>query len=196
GLGQRARHAGEVPALPGVGFVRGVPDPVIGDPVLREVVRADPLGPVDRPYLRLTGVGRGRGRLLLGELGELGPEHAHGPVLVLQLRTLVLAGHHDPGWQVGDAYRRVGGVDALPTRAAGAEHVDPEVIDIDGDLGLLRLRSHQYARRRGVDPALRLGRRYPLHPVYATLPLQPRPDPVPALRYPPGLDRHRDVLVP
>ena len=33
--------------------------------------------------------------------------------LFLQLRAFVLAGHHDPGGQMGDSHRGVGGVDAL-----------------------------------------------------------------------------------
>ena len=41
------------------------------------------------------------------------------------------------------------------------------------DLDVLGLGKHQDAGRRGVDPALRLGGRYPLHAVHATLVLEP-----------------------
>ncbi len=54
----------------------------------------------------------------------------------------------------------------------------------------------QHAGRRGVDAALGLGRRHPLDPVHAALPLEPRPHAVPALGYALGLDRDRDVLEP
>ncbi len=59
---------------------------------------------------------------------------------------------------------------------------------------VLGLGQHQHAGRRGVDAALRLGDRHPLHPVHAALPLQPRPDAVAALGHALGLDRDRDVL--
>ena len=46
--------------------VGGVADPVVGDPVLREVVGADPLGAVDRADLRPCGRPTPPRRLLLG----------------------------------------------------------------------------------------------------------------------------------
>src|SRR5690606_1451983 len=57
-----------------------------------------------------------------GELGllllafafqQLGLEDRHRGSAVLQLGAFVLAGDQDPGRQVGDPHRRVGGVDAL-----------------------------------------------------------------------------------
>ena len=49
-----------------VEVVRLEADPVVGDPVLREVVRPDPLAAVDRTDLGAAGVGRLLVRLLLG----------------------------------------------------------------------------------------------------------------------------------
>src|SRR5215475_8307585 len=81
------------------------PDPVVGYPVLREVIGADPLGPVDRRHLavplrRRLGVG-----LLLRDREQPGPQHAHGLLLVLELALLVLAGNHHAGGQVRDPHR-------------------------------------------------------------------------------------------
>src|SRR5690606_37620821 len=103
-LAERVQHAVQLAGQDQIQVVRRVADAMVGDPVLREVVGADALGAVHRAYLGPAGVGRGGGGLLLGERGELGPQHAHRTVLVLQLRTLVLAGHHDAGRQVGDAH--------------------------------------------------------------------------------------------
>ena len=107
--------------------VRGVADPVVGDPVLRVVVRADPLRPVDRTDLGLARVGGGRVRLLLRDGQQPGAQDAHRRLLVLQLALLVLAAHHGAGGEVGDPYGGVGGVDRLAARPGRAEHVDPQV---------------------------------------------------------------------
>ena len=63
------------------------------------------------------------------------------------------------------------------------------------DLDLLGLGQHEDAGRGGVDAALGLGDRHPLHAVHAALELQPRPGAVAGLDGAPRLDRDRDVLV-
>src|SRR5918993_3791151 len=50
-------------------------------------------------------------------LRQLGPQDLHGPLLVLVLAALVLAGHDDARRQVGDAHGRIRDVDVL---AAGS----------------------------------------------------------------------------
>src|SRR4029079_14340583 len=109
---------------------------VVGDAVLREVVGADPLGPVDGPDLAAPGVAGGRVRLLLRLAEEPGAEDAQRLLLVLELALLVLAADHDAGGQVGDAHGGVGGVDALATRAAASEDVDAQVVLVDLDVDL------------------------------------------------------------
>ena len=57
-----------------------------------------------------------------------------------------------------------------------AEHVDLQVVRVDLDLvGLVDLGEDEHAGRRGVDAALRLGRRHALHAVHAALVLEVRP---------------------
>ena len=92
---------------------------------------------------------------------------------------------------MGDPDGGVGGVDALPARAGRAEDVDAQVVRVDGDVDLLGLGQHEDAGRGGVDAALGLGDRHPLHAVHAALELQPGPDALVAAR----LDRDGDVLV-
>ena len=152
-----------------VGLVAGA---VVGDAVLREVVGADPLGAVDGADLAAAGVAGGGVGLLLGGGQQPGAQDAHRLLLVLQLALLVLAADHDPGRDVGDADRGVGGVDALAARAAAAEDVDAQVVLVDRHVDLLGLGQHQDAGRAGVHPALRLGDRHPLHAVHAALELQ------------------------
>src|SRR6266542_1006975 len=95
--------------------------------------------------------------LLLVELVETCLEDAHGRVTVPELGALVLAGHHDPAWQVGDAYRRVGRVDALPARTRRTVHVDADVLLLDHHFDVLDLgddrdrREGRMAPLRGVE---------------------------------------------
>src|SRR5438046_1137610 len=146
-----------------------VVDAMVGDPVLGNVVGTDLLRPVAGANLR-TPLARPR-RLLLRHhpVQQPGPEDLERLDLVLQLRLLVLAFHFEAGRQVRDAHRAVGRVDALPAGAAGAEHVDAQVLVIDLDVDLLGLGEDRDGRRRRVDAPLRLGDRHALHAVHAGL---------------------------
>ena len=68
-----------------------------------------------------------------------------------------------------DPHRAVGGVDRLAAGAAGAEHVDAQVLVVDLDVDLLGLGQHGHRRRRGVDAPLRLGLGHALHAMHAGL---------------------------
>ena len=190
--GQRVDHRVEVSVDDLVEVVGLVADPVIGDPVLREVVGAHALRPVHGADLAAplrAGLRVGVG---LGLRQQPRAQHAQGLLLVLQLALLVLAGHHDPGRQVGDPHRRVGRVHALPAGPGGPEHVDLDVVVVDLDLDRLGLGRDEHAGRRGVDPPLRLGDGHPLHAVHPALVLQPGPGALGAL----ALHRHGRVLDP
>ena len=152
-----------------VGLVAGA---VVGDAVLREVVGADPLGAVDGADLAAARLARLGVGLVLGGGEQPGPQDAQRLLLVLQLALLVLAADHDAGRDVGDPDGRVGGVDALAAGAAAAEDVDAQVVLVDLDVDVLGLGHHQHAGGAGVDAALRLGDRHPLHAVDAALELQ------------------------
>jgi hypothetical protein len=145
---------------------------VVGDPVLRVVVGADPLRAVDGADLAAPGLAGLRVRLLLGGREEPGAQDAQGLLLVLQLALLVLAADDDPGRHVGDAHGRVGGVDALAAGAAAPEDVDAQVVVVDDHVDLLGLGHHEHAGGGGVHAALRLRDRDPLHPVDTALELQ------------------------
>ena len=74
--------------------------------------------------------------------------------------------------QVRDPHGGVGRVDRLAARARRAVDVDLQVLVVDRDLDLLGLGHHGDGRRRGVDPALRLGRGHALDAVRAALALE------------------------
>ena len=129
--GQRVDDRVEVAVEHLVEVVRLEADPVVGDPVLREVVGADALGAVDGADLaapRVAAVGGG----LLRRGGQ--QARAQDP----QRRTPCSAAgssrsgsDDDAAGQVGDAHGGVGGVDALPARPGGAEDVDAQVVRVD-----------------------------------------------------------------
>ena len=89
------------------------------------------------------------------------------------LAAPVLAFGDDAGGQVGDAHRRVGFVDVLAARAAGAEGVDAQLrrVDLNG-LRFVRLGQHRHGASAGVDAALGFGGGHTLHPVATRLELQ------------------------
>src|SRR5690606_17832900 len=54
-------------------------------------------------------------------------------------------------WSVGEAYGAVGGVDALPAGAAGAEHLHPHLARVDRQLPpRLNFGRHAHGREGGV----------------------------------------------
>ncbi len=165
------------------------PDAVVGDPVLLEVVGADLLAPPAAADLRSPLGGALDVTLALGSFEQPRPQHLHRPLAVLQLAALVLHRHDDARRHMGDADGRVGRVDALPARPAGAEDVDLQVAVVDRDLDLVGLGQHEHGRRRGVDAALALGHRHPLDAVRPALVLEPWPGAL-------ALDRERHLVDP
>ena len=93
---------------------------VIGQPVLREVVRANPLRTIAGTDLILARRRFRLGPLLLVQVIQLGAQLHHRLGFILVLAALVLALHNRPGRQMGDAHRRVRFVDVLTARAARA----------------------------------------------------------------------------
>ena len=153
--------------------MQGERDPVVRDPVFLEVVGPDLLAAVAAPYLSAPGLGHLRLLLLPSHFEQSGLEHAQRLRLVLDLRFLVLAAHHQPGRKVGDAHRRIGGVHALAAGSRGTKRVHAQILGIDLDLDVLGLREHGYRDCGGMDASGRLGRRHPLHAMHPALELQP-----------------------
>src|SRR5450759_892977 len=127
----------------------GVADLVAGAQVLHHLVRvqhvaADLAAEIDVAHFAAL-PGELVGEAVLLAIHQLGLEHAHGHGLVLQLRALVLALHHDVGGEMRDAHGGAGLVHVLPAGAAGAIGVDAQVIVVDLDVDVV---AHQ---RRGVD---------------------------------------------
>ena len=159
-------------------LVSGEVHPVIGDAVLPEVVGADLLRAIAGADLAAAFLGDGVLLLLQLDLVEPRPQHLHRLRPVLDLRLLVLLRDHQAGRQVGDADRRIGGVDALAAGAARAEGVDAQVLGLDLHVDLLGLGQDRHRGGRGMDAAAGLGIGHALHAVDAALVLEPAVDPV------------------
>ena len=147
---------------------------MVRDTTLRIVIGADFLRPRACANLRLARRGLLGGEPLALGLVDAGAQNLHCALAVLQLRALVLAGHHNAGRQVRNAHGRVGRVDGLTTRTGGTVDIDLEVLLLDRDLDLFGLGQDSDRRRRRVDASLRLGRRHALHAMHARLPLERR----------------------
>ena len=121
-------------------------DAAVRDPVLGEVVGADLLRTVaaSRPGPPPRAPAGGAAPQ------QPCPQDAHGLLLVLKLRLLVLHGDDDPGREVRDPNGRVGRVHALATGPGRAVDVDLEVVLVDLD-EFLGLRHHGDRRGGGVD---------------------------------------------
>ena len=70
---------------------------------------------------------------------------------------------------MGDPYGAFGLIDMLAPGPAAAVGVDLQVLGVDLHLHVLGLGQHRHRGRAGVDAALGLGFRYPLHPVHPAL---------------------------
>ena len=78
-----------------------------------------------------------------------------------------------PVGKVRDAHGGIRHVDVLAARAAGAERVDAEIVQLDIDLDLVvDLREDEYGRERGVTPRGRIERRDAHQAMHADLRLQ------------------------
>ena len=110
-----------------------------------EDVAADLAAPANLPLFAVLTLHFSALFVLLA-LVELGLEQLHGEVAVLQLAALGLAGHHDPGGQVGEADGGFDFVHVLSAFAAAAVGVDAEVAIVDFDRGVLGdFRGHIHA---------------------------------------------------
>src|SRR3546814_6250594 len=88
-------------------------DAVIGDAALREIVGADAFRAVARADHRAARARAFGVQALAFGLVEPGAQDAERLGLVLVLRFLVLLDDDEAGGQMGDAHRRIGGVDRL-----------------------------------------------------------------------------------
>jgi len=140
GRRQRVDDRVEVPVDDVIQVVGLVADPVIGDPVLREVVGADPLRPVDVGHLA-PALGRG---LRVGLLLSLGERRARRMRMACSLFcSWLFSFWQDTTMPVGRCVIRTAesvGIDALAAGSRRAEDVDPQVAGVDGDLDRVRLR--------------------------------------------------------
>src|SRR5712691_7194607 len=148
-----------------------------GPMVLDERVRMEDVGTNLAPPVRrakLAALLRLR-LLLLPHLPLEQPraKYLHRGLLVLELRTLVLARDDDSGRQMSDADCRLGLVDVLPARAGRAVRVDPQVLRADIDFGLaLNLGGGVDKRERRLAPLLEVEGRDADEPMCAALGLE------------------------
>ena len=137
--------------------------------------------------------------LRLADLVQARAQDLHRGLFVLELRLLVLAGHHEAGRKVRDADRGVRRVDRLSARPRGTVDVDPDLVVLDLDVDVVgEQRQHLDAGERGLAALLLVGRADAHEAVHAGLRRQ-HPVRVPAVHREDGavdadLDALRDVV--
>src|SRR5579875_3778439 len=143
---------------------------MVGNTVLREVVRTDLLAAINKLYLRESGLAEFflAARLLHVPAARL--EHRERFLLVLQLRSLILAGYNQATWQVRDTYRRVCCIHALAAVTCRAVHFHTNIavfnVNVDIVIGLWQ---HNDFRRGSMDTPVCLSDGNTLHAMRASL---------------------------
>ena len=94
-------------------------------------------------------------------------------LVILVLRTAILAFHNDARRLVGEAHGRFRFVDVLTARSACAVCVAPYIGEIQLNVNVLRDGEHSNGGRTCVYTSLGLCFRHPLHPVHAAFVFQP-----------------------
>ena len=104
---------------------------------------------------------------------EARAQDLQGVLIILVLRTAVLAFHNDARWLVGEAHGRFRFVYVLTARSACAVCVAPYIGQIQLHVHVFSHRQDRHGRRTGVHTSLGLCFRHPLHPVHAAFVFQP-----------------------
>lgn len=137
--------------------VEGEADPVVGEPVLGEVVRADFFAPIAGADLTFSEFTTLFSEPLLLGLVQFGAQDSHGLELVLLLAALVLAGDDNPAGSVNDADGGFVLLHVLATGTAAAKCGDFEIFLVDFKVAFLGFGQNGDGDGAGVDTALRLG---------------------------------------
>src|SRR5690242_14404446 len=126
---------------------------MIREPSLRKIVSTNTFAPVAAPDHELPRRGYFRALLLLLALEQASAQNFHALGSIFVLRFFILAGNHDSGRNMRNAYGGIRRVDALPARSRRAENVNSNLLRIDRNFHFVRFRQHRYSNRRGVDSA-------------------------------------------
>ena len=116
------------------------PDAVIGEAVLGKVVGANLLATLASADHRVALLGDGLALLLLLHLEQAAAQHLQGPLPVLDLRLLVLAGNDQARRQMSDAHGGVGSVDRLAAGTRLAERVHADFLGVNDNVHLVGFR--------------------------------------------------------
>ena len=153
-------------------LVDGQADAVIGDAVLRIIVRANFLGAVTG--FDLAAALGADGGLLLFEFHfvETRAQDAHGLGAIFDLRFFVLLRDDQAAGNVRDAHGGVGGVDGLAAGAGRAEGVDAQILGFDLDVDFVGFGKNGDGGGGSVNAALGFRGGHALHAMHAAFVFQ------------------------
>ena len=142
-------------------------------PALGKVVGADALIAHSRAHLAAAQACDLAFDPLLLLLVELGGQHPHTLLPVLNLAALLLTGDHNAGWLVDQPDGGAGLVYMLAAGTGGTVDLHFNISRIDLHVHLFHLRQHGHRSGGGVDPAAGFRLRHPLDPVNAAFVFHP-----------------------
>src|SRR5262245_44822893 len=122
--GEGLDHVTQIAVQNRAQVVHREPDAMVGEARLREIVGPYLVAALGAADLRAALLGALRVSFGLLSLEQARAQDLERPILVLELRALVLAAHFDPGRQVNDSHGGVGCVHVLSTGPAGAAGLD------------------------------------------------------------------------
>ena len=160
---------------------------MIGDAVFFEVVGANLFATPTLANLRLALGRHFFGLLIFAKFQQARTQYGHCTQSVLQLTALVLHCNNQTARNVRDANGRVGGVYALTTWAAGAIHVNVQILFVYFNFNFFGLWHHHHGCRRRMNSALRFRNRNTLHAMRTAFKTQARPSAV-------ALDQHGHLI--
>src|SRR5205823_8950346 len=143
-------------------------DTMIGDTVLWKVVSANFFFSPTSADLAAPLCAVFFGFLALLSLQQASAQDRKRSFLVFDLTATILTTHDGACRNVQYLHSRIGCVHALPTRTAGAGDFNSQLFRFQFKIYIFRLGQHRDCRSRCMNPTLRLGRGYTLHPVNAT----------------------------
>ncbi len=108
-------------------------------------------------------------RFLLFNIIQLSAQQCKCLRLILKLRLFRLAIYHNTGRIMCQTHRRVCCIDTLTAVSGSTHHINTNILLINYNIYILRLRHHRNGNCRGVDPAAGFCFRHTLHTVNTTL---------------------------
>ncbi len=143
---------------------------MVSDSSLGKIICADFLRTIPRSNLTAAQFCFRIMSLLLLDIIQFCLQQSESLRLILKLRFLCLAVHHNAGRIMCQTYRGIRGIHALSPVSGRSHDIHPDILLINNNINvLIHLRHHSHTDGRGMNPAAALGLRHTLYPMHPAL---------------------------